>query len=166
MDYIKIGHIVSTHGLKGEFKVFLLTENVEEFYKPGNKIYLMLNDNSYQEQEVLSYRVTPKNTILLFIKDIDSISLAEPYEKFNIYAEKKALKNKVFLKDLIGFKVLDENKKEIGKIDDFQVINGKNYLLINDKYLPYIADVFIVSIDEKNKTITISEQAQEVITNA
>ena len=31
MDYIKVGKIINTHGIKGEVKVFPLTDNIERF---------------------------------------------------------------------------------------------------------------------------------------
>lgn len=33
MDLIKVGEIVASHGIKGEVKLFPLTENIERFNK-------------------------------------------------------------------------------------------------------------------------------------
>ena len=44
MDYLNVGQILNTHGLKGELKI----RNISDFdrFLPGNTLYI-LHDNKY-----------------------------------------------------------------------------------------------------------------------
>ena len=39
MKYLEVGQIVSTHGIKGELKVKIITDNLDRFNK-GNELFL------------------------------------------------------------------------------------------------------------------------------
>lgn len=163
---IKIGHIMSTHGLKGEVKIFLLTDVPEEYYSVGNKVTLKSKDGASIDKVIKAYRPTPKNTCLVFFEDILTIEMAEPIIKMDLFAERKQIKGKIYLADLVGHKVINEKGEELGTIKSIQNISGKTYLLIDESLLPYILGVFIKSLDDKTKELIVTEQGEDIIKNA
>jgi len=163
---IKIGHIMSTHGLKGEVKIFLLTDLPDDYYSGGNKVTLRSRDGTSIEKVIRAYRPTPKNTCLVFFEDILTIEQAEPIIKMDVFAQKKQIKGKIYLADLIGYKVTDEKDEELGTVESVQNIGGKAYLYVGSSLLPYIPDIFIKSLDDKTEKLVVTEQGEDIIKNA
>ena len=59
MDYIKIGKIVNTRGIKGELKIHSLTDFQNDRYKKGNTIYIYYQHQVQVFQAV--YRLSVQN---------------------------------------------------------------------------------------------------------
>lgn len=165
-NYKKIGHIMSTHGLKGEVKIFLLTDSPLEFFKPEMEVFLKDATGSYLKKTVISYRPTPKNTCLVYLEGINSIDEAQKINKLDIYAPKKEIKGRIYLSDLIDMNVLSTKGKIIGQVSSVENISNKSYLKVNNQLLPYIPDVFISSVDMEKKEITLTEQGEDILLNA
>ena len=53
MEYIYIGKIVNTHGIKGEIKVISEFEYKDYVFKSGNYIYI---GNKYEKEKIVTYR--------------------------------------------------------------------------------------------------------------
>ena len=65
MEYVVIGKIVNTFGIKGELKVYSYTDFVKERFKKGSKVYL---SEKYLPFEVNSCR-EHKGFLLVSFKD-------------------------------------------------------------------------------------------------
>ncbi|WP_373844839.1 ribosome maturation factor RimM [Clostridium sp.] len=153
-QFLAVGKIINTHGIKGEVKVMPSTDNVERF-KELNEAYI---DGNIVEIEGCKFQ---PGKVILKIKGVDSIEDAQRLKNKYI---KVSRENAVTLDedcyyeaDIIGCTVYDENKKQLGNIDeiihtgsnDVYWIKGPNELLI-----PAIKSV-IVDIDVNNKKIII-----------
>ncbi len=140
-DYLEIGQIVNTHGLKGFFKVVPYTDNIERFSELKRVFVVYKNENIEFEIENVKYF---KGMVILKLKGIDHINDAEKYK--NCYLKikredaKKLKKNTYFIADLIGLSVYDEENNKIGILEeifptgsnDVYVVkkeNGKQLLL-------------------------------------
>ncbi|WP_125153754.1 ribosome maturation factor RimM [Clostridium rectalis] len=123
--YLNVGKIVNTHGLKGEVKVYSLTDNVERF-NDLHKVYIDGN-----EVTILGCKFQ-KDRVILKIEGIDTIEEATKYKnKFIKVPRENAIKlpeGRYFISDIIGCNVFDENELYLGKVVD--VIQTKN----NDVY--------------------------------
>lgn len=124
-EFMTIGQIFNTHGLKGELKVFPLTDDPKRFRKL-KKVYI---DGIEREIIWCKFQL---DKIILKVEGIDTIEEALKYK--NTYLEIKredAIKppeNSYFIADLIGCTVYDEEEVNLGII--FDVIQTK----ANDVY--------------------------------
>lgn len=163
MEYRKLAHIQDTHGLKGEMKIFVLS-NDDSFFGEGKTVYL-LHEGEYLPFEVEDYGLLSKATVLK-LKGIDTIGDAEKYLKDDLYIAKEPLEGKIYLEDLIGMKVLSLSSEELGTVSDYYVAGSKSYLLIGKNLVPYIAGVMVESVDFSKKEIVLTELGEEVLLHA
>lgn len=160
VDLIEFGKIVSTHGLKGEVKVYSYTDNISNILKL-KKVYI--NNIKYDVQSIKPF----KNMFIMKLKGIDCI------EDTKIFIEKMCFREVIkgesndeegyFVRDLIGLQVVDEALQTIGTLkevfntganDVYEVVleNGKSI------YLPAIKQVVKkIDIDSKIMVVKIME---------
>ena len=162
MRYLEVGTILTTHGIKGEVKVNIITDDITRF-NVGNKLYI-LKDNKYEPITIDSFRIH-KNMALITFNNIKDINLVLPYIKTTIYVNPEELESNTegfYFDDLIGLEVFDssDNNKLIGKVIDVLEVpqgsilrvkkeNGKNALI------PFV-DEFIKNVDLENSVIEIA----------
>ena len=159
MNYICIGKIVSTHGLKGEIRILSDFEHKDSVFKPGINIYI---GNDYTKCIITSYRHHKKYEMIT-IQGFNKIEDVLPLMKKKVYvlkSEIEDLKDIVLIDDLIGLDSYIGNDY-IGKITDIYNtgIDYKVIEVINDKskkIIPYNND-FIEKIDLENKKILFKE---------
>lgn len=153
-EYITIGQIINTHGLKGELKVYPLTDDIRRFRKLKS-VFI-----GEVEKQVIWCKLQT-DRVILKLEDINSIEEAEKYKGTYIKVSRKdAVKlpeGRYFIVDIIGCTVYDEKDTEIGPVydviqtgsNDVYWIKGENEVLI-----PAIKDV-VVKMDIENKKIVI-----------
>ena len=147
MDYVYIGKIVNTHGIKGELRIRSNFDKKDIIFKPGFTLYV---GEGYVAEEIVSYR-THKEFDMVTFKGYDNINQVLNYLKMNVYVKRSDLelsKDEYILDDLIGLFV-QENGETLGKVEEI-VYNGINILLsvVGDKsfYIPTNGD-FIKKVD-------------------
>lgn len=116
---LKVGVIVSTHGIRGEVKVFPTTDDSKRFQKCREVIL-----DTGREQLVLEIQGVKffKQFAILKFRGYDDINQIEPYKGKSLYVTRdKAVplqKDEYYFADLIGMRVEDEDGKEIGTLRD------------------------------------------------
>ncbi len=161
MDYVYIGTIIDTHGIKGEIKLRSDFERKDLVFKPGVIIYI---DN--KPYKIVTYRYH-KVYDMITLEGYDNINLVIPFKKKKVYVDREILnlsKEDYILEDLINCKVYIGDK-EYGKVVDYTT--GKNPLLIvsinnKEKYIPNNKE-FIKEIDINNKKIIVNEIGKGVL---
>lgn len=158
-EYLEVGQIVNTNGLKGLLKVNPFTDDMKRFEEL--KTVLILHKKELLEFEIEDVKYQ-KNQVLLKLKGIDSIEEAEKYKedyiKINRKDAKKLPKDTYFIADLIGLEVYTDSNEYLGKVDDIFPTGSNDVYVVKDNLgkqilLPGIKDV-IKQIDiEKNKII-------------
>lgn len=142
-QFLEIGKIVGTHGLKGEVRIEPWCDSTEFLCKFKRLYYA---DGT--EMKVVSARVH-KNTAIVLFEGITKIEQADLLRGKIVYINRDDAhlpKGTNFIQDIIGLKVVDfENGAEYGEITDiiktgandvYQVTkDGKDYLV------PVIPDV-------------------------
>lgn len=150
MDYIYIGKIVSTHGIKGEVKIISDFFEKEKIFKKGFKLYLT---PLYHEEVINTYRVH-KNYDMVTFDGYNDINEVLKYIGMGVYIKRSDLdlkEDEYLLNDLIGFEVYEDSKL-LGKVSSISY-NNNVLLKIDDKfYIPFI-DEFIEKVDVKNQII-------------
>ena len=118
-DLLQVGAITQTHGIRGEVKVFPLTDDVGRF-KKGISLILDLG-RSRLDLEVETVKFFKQFVILKF-KGYDSINEIEKFVKKNLYVTRenavKLKKDEYFIADLIGMTVKEEDGAILGTVSD------------------------------------------------
>lgn len=152
MDYIYIGKIVNTHGIKGEIRILSDFQYKDLVFKKDFEIYI--GDKKIKEI-INSYR--PHKTFdMITIKGINDINDVLKYKGLNVYINKESLTGVLFDEDYIGLDVYTDHL--VGKIVDIK--KGKIYdiLVIEKKHKQYLVpniDEFVEKIDTLNNKIII-----------
>lgn len=150
MDYIYIGKIVSTHGIKGEVKIISDFFEKNKIFKKGFKLYIT---PLYHEEVINTYRVH-KNYDMVTFNGYNDINEILKYIGMGVYIKRSDLdlkEDEYLLSDLIGYAVYDNNKL-LGKVSNIS-FNNNVLLKIDDIfYIPFI-DEFIEKVDVKTKKI-------------
>ncbi len=152
MDYIYVGRIITTHGLKGELKIRSSFTYKQQVFKVNNTLYIGKEKTSHK---ILNYRPHQDYDMVL-LKDISDIDTAIRYKNEPVYIDKNLIKlpeNEYLDSDLIGLRAY-YNDKEIGTIKNIVNTGGNNNLFLIDKnkYIPKQPN-FIKEIDLNKKEI-------------
>lgn len=158
MDYIYIGKIVNTHGIKGELRMISNFKYKDLVFVKEMSIYI--GDQKIKET-IESYR-PHKKFDMITLEGYNNINEVLKYVGKDVYVERKALKlseDEFLDEDLIGLEVYADNNF-IGTVNGI-ISNSSNDLISIITYdnkevlIPYI-DVFIKEIDLKNKKIVVN----------
>lgn len=153
MNYLYIGKLVNTHGIKGEVRLLSKFRYKDKVFVKGFKVYV---GKDKEEFEIEKYRAH-KNFDMLVFKDNYDINKVEYLKGSLVYINKDDLHldDDTFLSiDLIGFNVIIDNKN-IGIIKEVLDTPANEVLVLdNNVMIPYVKD-FIDNINIKEKIITI-----------
>lgn len=161
MNYLKVGTIITTHGIKGEVKVKSDTSFREDRYKIGNKLYLQF-EGEMIEIKIDSYRVHKGFDLITFnnLKNINDVLM---YVGLDIYVHKDDLEEleeeEFYFDTLIGMDILDEGSVHIGVITDVMEVPQGEILVIKTKenkelLIPFVFD-YVITINEVENYIVI-----------
>lgn len=118
-DYLRIGTIASTHGIKGEVKVFPTTDDLNRFKQLKECILDTGREKMTLEIEGVKFF---KQMAILKFKGFDNINDIEKYRGKDLLvtrAEAVPLEeDEYFIPDLIGLKVVTEDGAEFGIMAD------------------------------------------------
>ena len=116
-DKVLIGKIVNAHGIKGDVKVKSFTMNPADVcsYTP-----LLKSDDS--ELKIKLRSAGNSDVIIAHIDGVNDRTTAEGLKGTEIFTLKSSIidedSDEILLSDLIGFKILNNDSKEIGEVVD------------------------------------------------
>ena len=118
-DLLQVGVITTTHGVRGEVKVFPTTDDANRFKKLKEVI---LDTGKEQLPLEIAQVKFFKNLVILKFKGIDNINDIEKYKGKSLYVTRehavKLKKDEYFIADLIGMRAVTEEGEELGTIKD------------------------------------------------
>ena len=118
-DRFQVGVITSTHGVRGEVKVFPTTDDPKRFKRLKDVILDTGKDMITLEIEGVKFF---KQFVILKFKGIDDINDVQQFRQKSLYVTRenavRLRKDEYFIADLIGIKVIDENDAEVGVLKD------------------------------------------------
>lgn len=158
-EYIEIGKIVNTRGVKGELKIVPLTEKPTRF--SDLKILLIQDKDKILEKEI-EYVKYYKNDVYIKLKEINDLDAAEKLkEKMVLIDRENAIKlplGSYFVFELIGCEIFEKDKK-IGELVNI-ISTGSNdvYIVkgINQK------EILIPALKSVVKKISVEDKRIEV----
>ena len=128
-QFLETGEVVSTHGIQGEIKILPWADS-PDFLLDFKTLYL--NGKPYS---VLSSRVH-KTCVLAKLQGIDTPEQATLLRGQTVSVDRSGLslpEGTVFIADLIGCRVLDEEENEIGKIKDVLTMPSSDVYVIEGR---------------------------------
>lgn len=143
-DFLEIGKIVNTHGLKGDVKVVPWSDYPEIF----EKIKYVFSDGEKLKITHVKYQ---KSNVILKLDKINSIDEAEKIKGKTLCVLRKDLgnlpKDTYFVADLIGLEAFYDDEK-IGVLKDIIPVSG--------------ADVYVIK-PEEGKDILIPATKENIL---
>ena len=158
-DLLQVGILSSTHGVRGEIKVFPTTDDVKRFKK--NKEYILGTKNGNMDVRVESVKFFKQFVILKF-EGIDTLDDILAYKGCSLYVNRahavKLQKDEYFIADLIGMEVFDEEDNYIGKLTDVLETGANDvYEITTEDEKTYLFPAIkecIKKVDMDNRKIT------------
>ena len=131
-EILQVGIITSTHGIRGEVKVYPTTDDVKRFKRLKDVILDTGKEQLTLEIESVKFF---KQFVILKFKGIDNINEVEQYRQKSLYVTRKNAvrlsRDEYFIADLMGLRVIDEAETEIGTLRDV-LETGANDVYIID----------------------------------
>lgn len=159
-DMLQVGVITTTHGVRGEVKVFPTTDDPQRFKELKNVI---LDDGKNKmDLEIQSVKFF-KNLVILKFKGIDNINDVEKYKKVGLYVTREnaveLAENEYFIADLIELSVTSDEGEDLGVISDVLQTGANDVYVISKKgqpdlLIPAIKEC-ILKVDMDNRTMQV-----------
>lgn len=161
-EYLNVGKIVNTHGIRGEVRVISQTDFPEERYKKGAKLTLFREGKQPLVLVIANHR-KHKNFDLLTFEGYPNINDVEVFRNGILKVAEEDLtdleENEFYYYEIIGLPVIDENGKELGKIKEILSPGANDVWVVQrkgqkDALIPYIESV-VKKIDLENEEIHV-----------
>lgn len=118
-DLLQVCIITSTHGVRGEVKVYPTTDDPRRFRRLKEVVLDTGREKLNLEIEGVKFF---KQFVILKFKGLDNINDIEKYRQKSLYVTRKNAvrlqRDEYFIADLIGLKVQDEDGTELGTVKD------------------------------------------------
>ena len=118
-DLLQVGIIASSHGVRGEVKVYPTTDDPRRFRRLKEVVLDTGREKLNLEIEGVKFF---KQFVILKFKGLDNINDIEKYRQKSLYVTRKNAvrlqRDEYFIADLIGLKVQDEDGTELGTVKD------------------------------------------------
>ena len=159
-ERLQVGVISSTHGVRGEVKVFPTTDDMTRFKKL--KEVILVTEKTEKVLKITSVKFFKQFAILKF-DGIDTLNDVEVYKGASLFVDRKNAvkleKDEYFIADLIGLTVVDESGNKLGTLIDVMKTGANDvYIVKNDEekelLFPAIKEC-VLDIDFKEKKMTV-----------
>ena len=163
-QFLRVGVISSTHGIRGEVKVYPTTDDPERFLDLDEVILDTGREHKILEIEGVKFF---KNQVILKFKGYDNINDIEKYLKKDLLVDREHAvelgENENFIADLIDMEVVTDEGKVLGTLTDVIETGANDVYAVKtpegkEILLPAIRDCILdVNVDEKRMTGHVME---------
>lgn len=143
-EYLRVGVISNTHGVRGEVKIFSTTDDIRRFKKLKQCVIDTGREKIPVEVESCKFF---KQTPILKFTTIDQLNDVERFKGKDLLVHRdhavKLQKNEFFIVDLVGLKVESDDGMDLGVLTDV-LQTGANDVFVakmpdgNEVLIPYI----------------------------
>ena len=157
-NLLQVGVITTTHGIRGEVKVFPTTDDPRRF----EELPSILLDTGKELCELEIQRVKYfKQFVILKFRDVDDINEIEPYKGKSLYVTRDMAvpleENEYYIADLIGMDVFLEDGSLFGRIKDVLETGANDVYIVQTQekevLIPAIKDCILQVDVELNKMV-------------
>lgn len=159
-NFLQVGIITTTHGVRGEVKVFPTTDDNARF----KQLKTVLVDTGKTQMELTIKNVKFfKNLVILKFKEFDSINDVEKFRQAKLLVTRENAvelkENEYFIADLLDLQAVSDEGEELGVIADVLQTGANDVYVIRkpdtkDLLVPAIKDC-IKNIDMEKGVMTI-----------
>ncbi len=162
MEYICIGKIINTHGIKGELKIQSYSDFDDERYRKGRLVYIE-KDGQYHPVKCITYRIH-KGFPLVSFEGMQNINLVEHFKECLVYVKSEDRQSlpagEYYRTDLVGLSCVDEDGNVLGTCVEVEETNGaqNNFRIRDDagnEFLVPHVPLFVKKIDMEERKIVI-----------
>ncbi len=161
-DYLMVGVISNTHGVRGEVKVYPTTDDVNRF-KKLKEIY-MGDEKAPLHIQSVKFQ---KNMVILGFKEFTTLNEVEGLRNKELFVDRahavKLQKDEYFISDLIGMKVVTDEGADLGELTDVMTTGANDVYVVKttdckEVLLPAIKEcVLNVDMNERVMSVHIME---------
>ena len=153
-DLLQVGVITSTHGIRGEVKVFPTTDDAGRFKKL--KQVILDTGKEKMDLEIAGVKFF-KNMVILKFQGIDDINEVQKYCKLGLFVTRenavKLKKDEYFIADLIGLSVISDEEEDLGMIKDVLQTGANDVYVVT---MPDGGELLIPAIRQCIKEVDIA----------
>lgn len=158
-DLLQVGVISSTHGIKGEVKVFPTTDDAARFKKLKEILLDTGKEKLSMEIEGVKFF---KQFVILKFKGIDNINDVEKYKGKGLYVTRdhavKLSKGEYFVADILGMQVVTDDGEVLGTLKDVMETGANDVYVVDapegELLLPAIKQC-IRQVDIEGRKMTV-----------
>lgn len=159
-DLLKVGVITTTHGVRGEVKVFPTTDDAQRFLELS---YVLLDTGKELMRLEIAGVKFFKNLAILKFKGIDNINDIEKYKGRDLWIPREEAQelaeDEYYIADLIGMKVQTEDGSVLGTLKDVMETGANDVYIVEKEeggelLLPAIHEC-ILDVDVENSVMTV-----------
>ncbi len=155
-DLLRIGVITTTHGIRGEVKVFPTTDDAGRFDDCDEVILVTKKEQIPLHVERVKYF---KNIVILKFKEFNDINQVEQFRKCDLMVTRENAvpleEGEFFICDIIGAEVVEENGEPVGTVKDVME-TGANHVFVIE--MPEGKEVLFPSIPECIKQVDVENK--------
>ena len=159
-DLLQAGVITTTHGIRGEVKVFPTTDDVHRFEDLDS--VLLDTGRDYMKLEIENVKYFKQYAILKF-KGIDNINDIEKYKGRRLYVTRDQAipleEDEYYIADLIGLDVYLESGEKFGVLKDVMETGANDVYIVETEEGK---EVLIPAIHECVLDIDVEENRMEI----
>ncbi|MGI6042249.1 MAG: ribosome maturation factor RimM [Candidatus Alectryocaccobium sp.] len=159
-QYLRVGVITTTHGLRGEVKVFPTTDSKERFLEIDEVVLRTSREETVLHIEKVRFF---KQLVIVKFKEYNRIEDVENLKQAELYVSRDNAapleEGEYYIGDLIGMKVFTDDGEEFGEILDVMETGANDvYVIDTQKYgevlIPAIKQC-ILEVDIQSERMTI-----------
>lgn len=159
-EKVRVGQIVNTQGLRGDVRVYPLTDYKERFEELEH-VYLEDNGDEKLEIEKIRYK---NQLVLLKFKGLNNINDVEKFKDKYLVIEKEDMrdlpKDTYYISDLLGSEIIDQDDSCIGKLIDVIQNAAQDIYVVENKinkkkiFIPVVKE-FVKEVNTQDKKIRV-----------
>ena len=159
-DLLKVGVITTTHGVRGEVKVYPTTDEPERFL---DLEYVLLDTGKeLRRLDIKNVRFF-KNLVILKFDGIDNINDIEKYKGRDLWIPREEAQeldeDEYYIADLLGMKVLLEDGSEFGTLKNVMETGANDVYIVDSvehgEVLLHAIKECILDVDIETNTMTV-----------
>ena len=160
MEYVVIGRVIDTFGVKGELKVLPFAPM--EVFENLSKVYLKRAGGGYVPFKVERIK-EHGNSFIIKLKGYDSIGEAEQFRGAHLFLPEKELppreEDEFYAYELVGMEVWTDKGKKLGKVKRVEDLGIYDMLILEDEktMIPFVGDI-VLQVDREGRRIEVKEE--------
>lgn len=159
-QYIRVGTITSTHGLKGEVKVYPTTDDKRRF---SDLEYVYLDEKHHRRQLFVESARYFKQMVILKFEELDRIEDVESLKGCDLFVDREHAvpleEGEYYIADLIDMTVVTNDGVTLGILTDVMETGANDVYIVNsDQY----GEILIPAIEQCIKSTDIESGVMTV----